>query len=100
MNSGITPSCGGIIMVPTVSASSAPRPRKRSLAKANPASVEESTTPAVTTPETISELSSALPISACWSASPMLWNRFGPGVNAGVVELSSELERLAATSVQ
>ncbi|CAM5733888.1 hypothetical protein SBADM41S_09604 [Streptomyces badius] len=63
LNSGITPSCGGIIIVPIVSVSSALRPLNFSLAKANPASVQHRTVPIVIDPDTISN-SSALPMSA------------------------------------
>ena len=60
MYSGMMPSWTGTIIVATMTSSSALRPRKRSLAKANPASVEKNTTEIATTAETIAELTSAL----------------------------------------
>ncbi len=64
--SGTTASCGGIIIVPMVSSNSRPEKRNRSLAKANPARVENSTVLTVMVPATITELNIAVP-SPAWS---------------------------------
>lgn len=100
MNSGITPSWVGNSMVPITTSSSALRPRKRSLAKAKPASVQHTTVPAAMELDTINELTRALPMSACCSAWWMLWPRFPPGISGGGTWLMSALEWVAATIVQ
>ncbi|CAM5509928.1 hypothetical protein SCALM49S_06864 [Streptomyces californicus] len=100
MKRGITPSCGGIIMVPIVSVSRALRPLNLSLAKANPASVQQSTVPSVIDPDTISEFSSALPMSASSRTCSKFFIRFGPGSRLGGIRAMSALDRLAVTIVQ
>src|SRR6266498_2902205 len=100
MYSGMMPSCGGTIMVAMTPASSMLRPRKRSLAKANPASVEVSTTDTVTTDETMNELMSASFISVSWNALVRLVIRFAPGSRLGGTLLICALSCEAATNVQ
>ena len=79
MNSGMMLSCVGTIIVPTTRASSRPLPRKRSLAKAKPASVQHSTVPTVIALETMSELTIALPIGACVERRPDVVEQAGAG---------------------
>ncbi len=100
MNSGTTPSCGGTIMVPMTSISRTLRPLKRSLAKANPASVANITVDRAMTPATIRLLSMALPIAASSQARARLLKRLGPGRNGGGVSLTRVLSVDAATIVQ
>ena len=59
MKSGTTPSCVGTHIVAMTKMSSASRPRNRSLAKANPASVDRSTTATATTVDTMTLLRKA-----------------------------------------
>ncbi len=100
MNSGTTPSCGGTIIVPITSMSRALRPRNRSLAKAKPARVANSTVDRAITPATMKLLIMALPIAASSQARARLLNRFGPGRNGGGVWLTRVLSVEAATIVQ
>ncbi len=100
MNSGTTASCGGTIMVPITSMSRALRPLNRSLAKANPASVANSTVDRAITPATIKLLIMALPIAASSQARARLLNRLGPGRKGGGVWLTRVLSVDAATIVQ
>ena len=83
MYSGMTPSSVGIAWVATTTSSSAVRPRKRSLAKANPASVENSTTDTVIVPATISEFPSASAKSVSSKTRAMFSNRCPPGTRTG-----------------
>ena len=82
------------------SARSTPRPRNWSLAKANPASVQNSTVPTVIAPETSTELRIALPIGACSSAAAKFSNRLALGRNGGGVAAISALVCEPATRVQ
>ncbi len=100
MNSGTTPSCGGTIMVPITSIIRTLRPLNRSLAKANPARVANSTVDRAITPATIRLLIMALPIAASSQARARLLKRFGPGRNGGGVWLTRVLSVEAATIVQ
>ena len=75
------------------------RPRKRSLAKAKPASVQNSTVAAVISPETSSELTSARPMLCCSIAVATLVHRSSPGSSGGGQTFISAIGRLAATSM-
>ena len=84
MKSGMMPSWVGTIMVATTTSSrNACAARNRSLAKANPASVEKSTTEAVTADATISELSRAMPNGTVSKTRRMFSTRFAPGEIGG-----------------
>ena len=100
MKSGTTPSWAGTIIVARMSTRSTVLPRKRSLANANPASVQKKTVPRAIEPETMSELSSALTMSTWSSAERMLDQRLSPGVSGGGVLAMSAFVRDAATTVQ
>jgi hypothetical protein len=100
MNSGMMPSCGGTIRVPMVTNSSRLRPRKRSLAKAKPARVENSTVPSAMLPATTVEFSSALAMFTWVSALLRLESRLPPGSSGGGTRLMAEFEVEAATIVQ
>lgn len=97
--SGTTASCGGIIIVPMVSSSSVLENRNRSLAKANPASVENSTVPTVIVPATNVVLSMAVPSPACSQAVSRFLNRFPPNHSGGGASASRWLVREAAIAV-
>src|SRR6516165_9689602 len=94
------PSWVGTIMVATTTASSPLRPRKRSFAKAKPASVEVNTTLAVTVTATRVELVRASHISVCENALRRFSSRWLPGTSAGGTLAMAELSREAATSDQ
>lgn len=76
------------------------RPLKRSLAKANPASVANSTVDSATAPATIRLLNMALPSAASCHALPRFSSRCGPGRNGGGVWVTRVLSDEAATRVQ
>src|SRR5437763_7124995 len=80
---GMMPSCVGTIIVATITASSAWRPRKRSLASANPARVAVSTIETVTVADTTNELNSALRMSTRSSMRRRLSSRWVPGTRSG-----------------
>ncbi|BCB81930.1 hypothetical protein Pflav_083400 [Phytohabitans flavus] len=102
MYSGITPSCVGTIMVAMITSSSALEPRKRSLAKAKPASEEKNTTEMVTEPATIAEL--IMPVrkwaSALAKSRSTLPGRLPPGVTGGGTWPIASLDRVATTNIQ
>jgi hypothetical protein len=102
MYSGITPSWVGTIIVAMITSSRALEPRKRSLAKANPASDEKNTTLTVTQPATMAELS--MPVRKCASAlakrRSRLPGRLPPGVTGGGTWPIASLERVATTNIQ
>ncbi len=75
----MTLSCGGTVMVATTTASSTLRPRKGSLAKANPARVANSTVDSATRPATTVVLTRARPMSTWFQAKARLSNRCRPG---------------------
>jgi hypothetical protein len=92
----------GTIMVPRITSSSALRPRKRSLAKANPASELNSITDSATTPEASAELAS--PRAKCaGSVANSRWKfsgRLPPGSSGGGTSPTTSLVRVATTSIQ
>ncbi len=100
MKSGTTPSWAGTIIVARMTISSTVLKRKRSLANANPASVQKKTVPSAIEPETITEFRSAWNMSTWSSAWPMFVKRFLPGVSGGGVFAMSAFVRDAATTVQ
>jgi hypothetical protein len=100
MNSGMMPSCGGTISVPMVMNSRTLRPRKRSLAKANPARVQNSTVPSAMLPATMVEFTSALNMLTWVRALWRLETRLPPGSSGGGTLAMSALEVEAATTVQ
>ena len=97
--SGTTDRLGGTIIVPSAIPNSALRPAKRSLANAKPASVQSRHVLAVTTVQTISELTSASPMACCCTALTTLAHRSGPGSTGGGDTFISAIGRLAATSM-
>ena len=94
------PICIGTMVVAMVMNSSTFRPRKRSLAKANPASVPKATVPSATHPETMVELSSAVPMFTLVSAAWKFFTRLDPGIRFGGTLLISVFDVDAATIVQ
>jgi hypothetical protein len=98
-NSGMRPSCTGIIMLPRISSSMTFLPRKRSLAKAKPANEEKKTTDTVTQPETMTELSRPLPrlASSLAKTALRLAPRRPPGRNGGGILKISSLLSVAPT---
>jgi hypothetical protein len=101
-NSGISPSCTGIIMLPRISSSIAFLPRKRSLAKAKPASEEKNTTDSVTQPETMTELSRPLPrlASSLAKTARRLVPSRPPGSSGGGILKISSLLSVAPTIIK
>lgn len=99
MYSGMTLSCGGTIIVPMTISIIAPRPLKRSLAKANPAIVDRKTMVSADTPATNVVLMNALPRLASFQAMSRLWKRLPPNQNGGGVCASRWLSREAAIAV-
>ena len=89
-------------MVATITSSSALRPRKRSLAKAKPASVEKSTTATVTLAETSTELTR--PRRKCASSLASSRSTFSPrlppGVSTGGSPPMVSLVRVATTNMK
>ena len=87
----MTPICIGTIIVPMHSASSRLRPRNCSLAKANPASVQNATVPRVTDAATMTELTrpwfSGASSSAFFRLSKMLVVGSSGGVAAAISAL-------------
>jgi len=85
MNSGTTPSWVGIAIVAMTKTSSGPRPRKRSLAKEYPASVEKMTTERDCRTATVSELMKPF-INGMFESKtrPKLSKRLPSGSNAGI----------------
>src|SRR3954469_24596957 len=79
----MTPSSVGMAWVAMISSSRTLRPRNRSLANANPARVENSTTDTVTVPATTIELVSANAKSVVSKTRAMFWNRWPPGTRTG-----------------
>ena len=86
-------------MVATHRPSRALRPRKCSLAKAKPASVQKATVPRVIAPETISELISPRFSGARSKACPRFSNRLALGSIGGVPAAISALVCEAITIV-
>lgn len=98
--SGMTLSCGGIVMVATTRESIMPRPRKGSLAKANPASVENRTVDSATRLATIVVLISASPMSTWFQAKLRLSMRREPGSSGAGASTTRSPECEAATTFQ
>jgi hypothetical protein len=99
MYSGTTLSCGGTIIVPMTRSSSRFLNRNRSLAKANPASVEKTTVPTEIVPATITVLNRASPMLASVQAIWRFLNRLLPNQKGGGVWASRVLFREAAIAV-
>ncbi|CAM5335498.1 hypothetical protein SHIRM173S_11997 [Streptomyces hirsutus] len=99
MYSGMMLSCGGTIIVPITSSISAPRPLKRSLAKANPAIVDRTTTVSAEMPATIVVLRKASPRLASVQADSRFLNRFEPNQNGGGARARRWVSREAAIAV-
>ena len=93
------PICVGTIIVATQSPRSTLRPRNRSLAKANPASVQKLIVDNVTAEETNSELSSPWLSGASLSASRTLSKMLSVGSIGGVAAAISALVCDAITNV-
>lgn len=82
-----------------VSSNSRPENRNRSLAKAKPASVANSTVLTVIVPATITELNIAVPSPAWSQAACMFLNRLPPNHSGGGVWASRRSVREAAMAV-
>src|SRR5690606_3134127 len=89
MNSGTTPSWVGTAIVATTNTSSGPRPRKRSLANANPASVANSTTESETVVETMIEFSVARQNGTWLMTVAALRRKLPPGSSGNGVRAST-----------
>jgi hypothetical protein len=83
MYSGMIASCVGTSIVPTTAVNNPLRPRKVSLAKAKPASVDVNTTATVIVPATITEFVSASPKLPCSNAVDRLSHSEPPGTSGG-----------------
>src|SRR5829696_8007659 len=96
------PSCAGTIMVISTATMKPFRPRKRSLAKAKPASDEKNTTDKVTVAETSTELIMPVTNTASGLASRllMLVLRLPPGVSGGGTEVIASFVRVATTNMK
>src|SRR4029079_3506752 len=93
------PICVGTIIVATQRPRSTLRPRNRSLAKANPASVQKLIVDSVTAEETNSELSSHWVRGASLSTSRTLSKMLSVGRSGGVDAAISALVSDAITNV-
>ncbi len=102
MYSGMMPICTGTIMVASMTSSSAPRPRKRSLANANPASEANSSVETVTVVAAMAELTSPRVNRACSlpNSRDRLRPSSPPGTSGGGVEPTTSFVRVATTSIQ
>ena len=95
------PSCVGTASVATTNRNRPLRPRKRSLAKANPASVENSTVDTVTVPDTTTLLPSACQNGTVSKHPPRRCARkLPPGSSGGTFSVSMPLSRLATRNDQ
>src|SRR2546421_1766155 len=94
------PSWVGTARVATTNTNNALRPRKRRRAKANPASVENSTVETVTTPPTITLLLKALQNSTLSKTRRALAMKFPPGSIGGTFWGSIDGSRLATRNDQ
>src|SRR5262245_54656169 len=94
--------CSGTAMVSRMTASRAVDPRNRSLANANPARVEMTTTENATAPDTMNELTSPLTRfeASSLSAVETLAARLLPGVIGGGNVVAADASRLATTIIQ
>lgn len=99
MYSGMMLSCGGTIIVPITTSIAAPRPLKRSLAKANPAIVDRNTMVNDEMPATRVVLRNASPRLASVQATSSLSKRPEPNQNGGGVCARRWLSREAAIAV-
>ncbi len=86
MNSGMMPSWVGTARVAITKTSRPSRPRKRSLAKAYPASVEKDTTDSVMTEDTTRLLPRAAQKSTVLNTSAALSQKRPPGSSGGQAE--------------
>src|SRR5438067_11187482 len=100
MNNGITPSWVGTAKVTTMNTNNALLPRNRSLAKANPASEENSTVVRVTVPDTIRLLSKAFQNGTVLNTLAAFEKKFPPGISGGMWSPSIEASRLATRNCQ
>ena len=100
MNSGMMPSWVGTASVTTMNTNSSLLPRNRSLAKANPASEENSTVVRVTVPDTMTLLASAFQNGTVSNTRAALAKKLPPGTNGGMRSVSIPLSRLATRNDQ
>src|SRR5687767_6104032 len=100
MYSGMMPSCVGTASVATTNRNNASRPRNRSLANANPASVENSTVVNVTVPDTITLLPSAFQNGTESNTRAAFEKKLPPGSSGGIRSESIELSRDATRNDQ
>ncbi len=94
------PSWVGTASVATTKRKSALRPLNRSLAKAKPARLENSTVEIVTEPATMKLLASAFQNGTVSKTRAALAKKLPPGVSGGTCSVSTELSRLATRNDQ